>query len=242
VILAAGSGTRFQSPVPKLLAPVVQGQGMLELLLRSLLEDLQIPGDQLTVVVGGRSAPALAVLVNQIAPSMRLRRVAGNGSSGPMRSLAAALQDQPAPAARTWVLHGDTHYPRALLQRLLEEPIAHAPVLLLEPHATGSGAPEVGVQLNPSGHVMALGADANQHWPWRMLPAVGWSAGLTKRILKAGIDPLQQGWSQWQLLNALLHDQPKPTIAAVTVRNSGIFDVDTVPAWTEARRRFQCPP
>jgi len=242
VILAAGSGTRFQSPVPKLLAPVLQGKGMLELLLLSLLEDLQIPGNQLTAVVAGRSASALAVLVNQIAPSIRLRRVAGNGSSGPMHSLAAALHDQPAPAARTWVLHGDTHYPPALLQRLLEEPIAHAPMLLLEPHATGSGAPEVGVELDPSGHVMALGADGKQHWPLRMLPAVGWPAGLSRRILEAGSDPLQQGWSQWQLLNALLHDQPKHIIEAVTVRNSGIFDVDTVPAWTEARRRFQCPP
>lgn len=64
---------------------------MLELLLRSRLEDLQIPGDQLTVVVGGRSAPALAVLVNQIAPSIHLRRVAGNGSSGPMHSLGPQL-------------------------------------------------------------------------------------------------------------------------------------------------------
>lgn len=215
---------------------------MLELLLRSLLEDLQIPGDQLTVVVGGRSAPALALLVNQIAPSIQLQRVAGNGSSGPMHSLTAALRDQPAPAAQTWVLHGDTHYPRALLQRLLEEPIAHAPVLLLEPHATGSGPPEVGVQLDANGHLMSLGADANQHWPWRMLPAVGWPAGLSKRILSTASDPLQQGWSQWQLLNALLHDQPKPIIDAVTVRNSGIFDVDTVPEWKEARRRFHCPP
>ena len=49
MILATGSGTRFQSPVPKLLAPVVQGQGMLELLLRLLLEE--IPGDQLTIEV-----------------------------------------------------------------------------------------------------------------------------------------------------------------------------------------------
>jgi bifunctional N-acetylglucosamine-1-phosphate-uridyltransferase/glucosamine-1-phosphate-acetyltransferase GlmU-like protein len=51
LILAAGSGSRFRSAVPKLLAPVTRGQGILELLLHTLLQNLQVAGEQLTVVV-----------------------------------------------------------------------------------------------------------------------------------------------------------------------------------------------
>ncbi len=41
LILTAGSCSRFRSAVPKLLAPVTRGQGMLELLLHTLLQDLR---------------------------------------------------------------------------------------------------------------------------------------------------------------------------------------------------------
>lgn len=240
VILAAGRGTRFQGTGPKLLAPVKQGQGMLELLLRTLLQDA--PGDQLTVVVAGGSAPAIRGLVRQVDASIHLRRLAGSVSAGPVHSLAAALQDQPAPAAPTWVLHGDTHYPRCVLQRLLAAPIANRPVLVLEPTHREDAAVEVGARLDATGRVIALGTDANRSWPWRMLPAVAWPAGLVHRIRIAGRDPVQQRWSQWQLLNALLHELPAQAIQALTVPDSGIFDVDTVRAWSAARRRFQAPP
>jgi CTP:molybdopterin cytidylyltransferase MocA len=242
LILAAGSGSRFRSAVPKLLAPVTRGQGMLELLLHTLLQDLQVAGEQLTVVVAGWSAPAIETLVREIDGSIQLRRVLGSSSEGPMHSLAAALQEQPAPAPRTWVLHGDTHYPRCVLQRLLAAPIADRPVLVLEPTHREDAAVEVGVRLDATGRVIALGTDAHQSWPWRMLPAVAWPAGLAGRILAAGHDPLQRRWSQWQLLNTLLQEQPGHTLQALTVQSSGIFDVDTLRAWNEARRRFQAPP
>jgi CTP:molybdopterin cytidylyltransferase MocA len=243
VILAAGRGTRFEGPLPKLLAPVRRGRGrgrgMLELLLRSLLEDLQLPADQLTVVVAGTAAAAIEAMVQGLEAPIQLRRVAGSGSCGPLHSLVAALQEWPPASPPCWVLHGDTHYPSGVLECLLAQPLTHTPLLLVEPVANQQRAVEVGVQLDAAGRVIALGPGVGQPWPWRMLPAVAWPAELGPVLSAACRDPARRGWSQWQLLHALLQEQRPPTFQALKLQTSGIFDVDTLDAWIQARQQLQ---
>ncbi len=228
VILAAGQGRRFAMATPKMLVPVQAGQGLLELLLRDLLERQHHPPERITVVAAA-AAPHLAPLLERL--DRRLNLVCLSGlSRGVLHSLATAVA--PHPPESSWVLHADTHYPSAMLARLLARPCPGVPLLSLAA-APPEEPLEVGVRLGTDGRVAALGPGAG--WPWRMLPAVAWPA----RLIPALQDPCHGSWSQWQLLAALLRS-PSPLgpealrPEALLLEGALPFDIDTVDAWRQA--------
>lgn len=232
VILAAGQGRRFGGDQPKMLAPVRGEQGLLELLLQALLEHHRWPAELIHVVGAEPALPALEQRLQRLNPNLQLHGLGAPGSQGPLHSLATALEAQQHGASRSrpcWVLHADTHYPRPLLQQLVAEPPATQPLVVLE-SADPTEVLEVGVALNATGQVEALGPGPG--WHWRMLPAVAWPMVLYPELL----DPNRRCWNQWQLLQELRASHPAQALIST---ESGVFDVDTVADHQRARERLQ---
>lgn len=234
VILAAGWGERFEGAVPKMLAPVRGEQGLLELLLQALLEDHLWPAEQISVVGAEAVLPELGHLLLKLNPSLQLHGLSGEGSRGPLHSLAAVLEAQNpcnSPSQPCWVLHADTYYPRQLLQLLLAQPPTAKPLMVVVA-ADPAAVLEVGVALDEAGQVRALGP--GRGWGWRMLPAVAWPPALFSEL----VEPDRRPWSQWQLLNELLPTHPAQALITTA---GGVFDVDTVADHQRARQRLQLP-
>ena len=229
VVLAAGSGSRFEGPGHKALAPIRGDAGTLSLLLDQLAANEGCSGT--TVVTGGQAA-AVTEFAQRWHPTVLFAHNEDFAAGGPLLSLRAGVAGLP--PQDVWVFHADTVYAPEFLAVLTEAPLDpqdHAAICVApvtppgEAPASHSHVP-VGIE---QGRVAGIGPASCTEY--EMAPAVWWSRRTWPRLLTS---EFQDAHYQRDALAQLVAENPG-CVAAREVPRGSFFDVDTHVDWVRAR-------